>query len=187
MPLLRPVVVADRYLLDSQLLVRRLGGRHILACSASDLRGGDGAALVLVSADCPDSTFQAALSIAATVGLLHEGWVPRERQSHPAVRLITHRHTPPEELRTRVQRVLAGAVCKSLPERAAATEPRLSPRENEVLRLVAQGLANSDIARRLDISPHTVRTHVQSLLTKLNGANRIAAVGAARQAGLLPR
>jgi DNA-binding NarL/FixJ family response regulator len=50
---------------------------------------------------------------------------------------------------------------------------------------MAKGMGNRDIADQLSISPHTVRTHVQALLTKLDRGNRVSAVGAARAAGLL--
>jgi DNA-binding NarL/FixJ family response regulator len=69
--------------------------------------------------------------------------------------------------------------------RPLLAQPTLSPRETEILRLMASGLGNSAIASVLEISPHTVRTHVQAVLTKLNRSSRVAAVGAARQSGLL--
>jgi DNA-binding NarL/FixJ family response regulator len=70
---------------------------------------------------------------------------------------------------------------------AEGDSPCLSRREQEVLHLMAQGLGNRDIATTLDISPHTVRTHVQAVLAKFNKGSRVSAVGAARQAGLLPQ
>jgi DNA-binding NarL/FixJ family response regulator len=58
---------------------------------------------------------------------------------------------------------------------------RLSPREQEVLRLVARGADNVAIAAELFISPHTVKNHISSILAKLHVANRIqAAVAAVR-------
>jgi NarL family two-component system response regulator LiaR len=48
----------------------------------------------------------------------------------------------------------------------------LTEREVEVLRLVAQGLSNDDIAERLVVSARTVRTHVSHILDKLHLANR---------------
>lgn len=62
----------------------------------------------------------------------------------------------------------------------------LTPREREVLRLVATGAANNHVARHLQISPHTVRTHVQNVLAKLGAENRLAATAMARRAGILP-
>ncbi|MDO8212478.1 response regulator transcription factor [Conexibacter sp. CPCC 206217] len=58
----------------------------------------------------------------------------------------------------------------------------LSPREHDVLRLVADGKDNAAIAAQLFISPHTVKNHISSILTKLHVANRIqAAVHAVRE------
>lgn len=61
----------------------------------------------------------------------------------------------------------------------------LTPREVEVLRLLAQGLSNSAIAATLDIRLNTVRNHVQNLLTKLNAHSKLEAVAAAARAGLI--
>jgi len=52
----------------------------------------------------------------------------------------------------------------------------LSPREREVLELVAEGLSNREIARRLVLSEHTVHRHVANLLNKLGVSSRAAAV-----------
>ena len=61
----------------------------------------------------------------------------------------------------------------------------LSERELEVLRLVAVGLPNKTIAKRLDISEHTVKFHVGSILTKLDAVSRTDAVTRAARRGLL--
>jgi ATP/maltotriose-dependent transcriptional regulator MalT len=61
----------------------------------------------------------------------------------------------------------------------------LSSRELEVVRLVADGLANRDIARRLFVSEATVKSHLVHVFTKLGVASRTAAVAAARERGLL--
>lgn len=48
----------------------------------------------------------------------------------------------------------------------------LTRREWEVLRLVAQGLANKEIAKKLNVSQYTVKSHLHSVLVKLNAKNR---------------
>lgn len=61
----------------------------------------------------------------------------------------------------------------------------LSPREMEVLELIAQGLSNQEIAEKLFISIHTVKTHSSNLFSKLDVKRRVQAVNKARQIGLL--
>ena len=61
----------------------------------------------------------------------------------------------------------------------------LSPREREVLALVAQGRSNKEIAEALFVAPSTVKTHVTSLLTKLDADNRAQLATIAAQRGLL--
>ena len=62
--------------------------------------------------------------------------------------------------------------------------PELTEREREVLDLVARGLTNAEIARRLVVSDKTVRNHVSNVFAKLHVASRAAAVARARDAGL---
>lgn len=61
----------------------------------------------------------------------------------------------------------------------------ISPRELEVLQALAAGLANKQIARQLEVSPNTVKTHVARLYEKLGAGRRTEAVRKARELGLL--
>ena len=54
--------------------------------------------------------------------------------------------------------------------------PQLTPRQRELLRLVAAGHTNTQIARRLGLSEGTVRTHLKNIYTRLNVSSRTAAV-----------
>ena len=63
----------------------------------------------------------------------------------------------------------------------------LTPREREVLRLLADGLTNRQIAERLVVSEHTVHRHVTNLLRKLDLPSRTAAAAYAVRSGLLDR
>jgi LuxR family maltose regulon positive regulatory protein len=71
------------------------------------------------------------------------------------------------------------------PTEDALVEP-LSPREQEVLQLIAQGKTNKEIARKLVVAPGTVKAHTASIYRKLDVTNRTEAAARARQFGLLP-
>jgi DNA-binding NarL/FixJ family response regulator len=94
--------------------------------------------------------------------------------------------------------LLAPAVTRRLIGEFARLRPRvgpaperlreLTPRETEVLRLVAEGLSNSEIAERLVLSDETVKTHVSRVLMKLGLRDRTQAVITAYESGLvIPR
>lgn len=70
-------------------------------------------------------------------------------------------------------------------ERMSKGVPTVSARELDVLRLVAEGLANREISRQLFISEGTVKTHLVHAFAKLDADSRTAAVAAARRHGLL--
>jgi len=63
--------------------------------------------------------------------------------------------------------------------------PRLSNRENDVLRLLAQGCSNRAIARQLGLTEATIKGHVSHLLDKLNATSRLEAVVRASESGLI--
>jgi DNA-binding NarL/FixJ family response regulator len=68
---------------------------------------------------------------------------------------------------------------------APAEQPALTPREIEVLRMMAEGEANKSIAWKLGISEHTAKFHVASILGKLNAASRAEAVAIGIRKGLI--
>jgi DNA-binding NarL/FixJ family response regulator len=82
----------------------------------------------------------------------------------------------------------ADAILMPIQEAAAEDEPSpeaLTPREVQVLELVAEGLPNKTIADRLSISDQTVKFHIASLSGKLGAANRTDAVRRAVRRGLI--
>ena len=93
--------------------------------------------------------------------------------------------------------LLAPSITRRLVERFARTTPAsapsapppelasLTPREREVLVLLARGLSNSELAERLTLSEATVKTHVARVLDKLNLRDRVQAVVLAYESGLV--
>ncbi|GAB3224679.1 helix-turn-helix transcriptional regulator [Mycolicibacterium hippocampi] len=79
----------------------------------------------------------------------------------------------------------AMALLRSPRDGAGSSADELSTREVEILRLVAQGLGDGQIAERLFLSPHTVHRHVANIRTKLRTPSRAAAVSYATRHGLL--
>jgi len=71
------------------------------------------------------------------------------------------------------------------PDETAELIDQLTPRETEILELLAQGLANKQIALGLEISEHTVKFHVSSIYAKLGATNRMEAVRMGLQLGLI--
>lgn len=65
-----------------------------------------------------------------------------------------------------------------------AAFPELTERELEILRLIAQGLNNQEIAQKLFLSPKTVRNHITNIFSKLQVADRAQAIVRAREAGV---
>ena len=89
----------------------------------------------------------------------------------------------PDELIARVRRLTTQAEPPSI--RAGTQLEELTPRESEVLRLLAEGLTAAQIAAKLVISPKTVATHVQRILAKLGVHSRTQAVALAYESGFL--
>ncbi len=79
---------------------------------------------------------------------------------------------------------LVGAMVTRFRGGAAQQEQALTEREVRLLRLVAEGLTNREIAERLCLSPHTVKEYVSTLMTKLGARKRAEAVNLAAKRGL---
>jgi DNA-binding NarL/FixJ family response regulator len=91
----------------------------------------------------------------------------------------------------RVHAALLSAAARPAPAGATAAEPAtadlpdgLTQREAEILALIAQGLTNPEIASRLFLSGHTVKTHINRIFAKTGSRDRAAAIGYAHRHGL---
>jgi two-component system, NarL family, response regulator LiaR len=156
--------------------VETLRQMHTHTGAHGDAQGGPVRVLVFTAYDT-DERILGALKAGAQ-GYLLKG-VPRE-ELFRAIRVVSEGGSLLQPL---VTSKLLGHM------RAEANEPpagqELTEREIEVLRLLGQGLRNSDIANRLVISERTVKFHVSSILSKLNATNRTQAVKRAVQMGLI--
>lgn len=96
-----------------------------------------------------------------------------------------------EQLDAALRAVFAGLLVRSntVPEARgfapAEDVPLLTPREREILGLIGEGLSNKGMARRLGISVHTVKFHLEALFTKLDATSRAEAVTKGLRGGVI--
>ena len=115
------------------------------------------------------------------------------------LRAILPRYATPEEIIAAIQAAATGLVAlhpdifdsmlsRIRPGQQSELDPSgqiLTPREIEVLRMIAEGLGNKEIASRLSISDHTVKFHISSIFAKLGASNRAEAVTLGIRHGLI--
>ena len=116
------------------------------------------------------------------------------------VRAILSRESDPDDVLSAIYASYDGLVLLSTPtaeslaalfgdqplEVEAELTEEITSRETDVLRMLAQGLVNKDIAARLGISEHTVKFHISSILDKLGASTRTEAVTLGIRRGLIP-
>jgi len=143
-----------------------------------------------------DSLAGSQLSSEASVVVLSEHSEPRwfAEALRAGVRAILPSNISPDELIAGLEAAAAGLIVLHpaevdglFPAVEPASSPlaELTPRESEVLQMLASGLANKEIAARLAISEHTVKFHVASILGKLGAASRTEAVSLGIRRGLV--
>jgi len=147
-----------------------------------------------------DSLAASQLASEATIVVLSDHSEPRSlvESLRAGVRAVLPSDMPPDQLVAALGAAAAGLIVMHPVEVAAllpAAEPAsrplaeltepLTPREDEVLQMLASGLANKEIAARLAISEHTVKFHVASILGKLGAGSRTEAVSLGIRRGLV--
>jgi two-component system, NarL family, nitrate/nitrite response regulator NarL len=205
-PSLRIAVVADDALVRSGLaavleredalaVTAQLPGDEGVARSALQARA-EAVMWDLGTSPAPrlDGLAQAAAAGLAILALVHADEDATDALGAGA-RGVLSRLAEPARLTAALQAIAAGltvlddtlapvALRPRSPRPAALVEP-LTPRESEVLQLLAQGLANKAIAARLRISDHTVKFHVNAVLGKLGARTRTEAIVYAARLGLV--
>lgn len=114
--------------------------------------------------------------------------------AHPSMNGVFPRDCPQDQLTKGIAAILNGDVWlpRKVLERymaknrtwrrpSAAGTSALTEREIEVLRVMAAGAKNTDIAETLNLSPHTIKTHIYNIFKKINASNRLQAVNWARE------
>ncbi|MCB5180344.1 LuxR C-terminal-related transcriptional regulator [Streptomyces antimicrobicus] len=131
-----------------------------------------------------DDPRRAALALQAGAS----GWVAKDCSLSRLLTVVRgvlreETHLPPALLTGVLRELTAARKHRTDSERLVES---LTPREHEVLRCMVAGLGRKEVAARLFLSPHTVRTHMQNVLGKLGVHSTLAAVALARRAGVRP-
>ena len=124
--------------------------------------------------------------------LPHQGRGPHRHRAGPARRRRRADRVRPARARDAARRRIrpAGSAAPSRSPRPASGPPGARPpdgltqREVEILGLIAQGLTNPEIAERLFLSNHTVKTHINRIFAKTGSRDRVAAIGYAQRHGI---
>ncbi|WMD20291.1 response regulator transcription factor [Achromobacter seleniivolatilans] len=137
-------------------------------------------AILVISAWCTEDAILAALRAGAT------GYVLKERDDIEvslSLRSVLRGGAPIDPFVAR--RIIDELRPRPAEQSETSSDEILSPRENQILRLVAEGLANREIAEQLFLSRYTVECHIKHIYRKLAVSSRTRAVHAARSRGLL--
>ncbi|MGX1853804.1 response regulator transcription factor [Streptomyces sp. NBC_01456] len=168
------VRLAARCDVDVVLMDLQFGGRMLGSQATAEItaRPGGPRVLILTTYDT-DADILAAIEAGATGYLLKDA--------------------PPQELAAAVRTAAAGrsalapTVALRLMDRLRTPASALSRRETEVLQLVAEGLSNAAVSKRLFLSQATVKSHLVHIYAKLGVDSRTSAVAAATARGLIRR
>ncbi len=156
--------------------------RHLAGDLATAASCFEQAAVQYERGGAPFESARARLDLAHVLGAAGQR-AAAEREARTA--LESFKALGAERDATRAQSWLKGRPKHVAGAKRSGSKPPLTGRQLEILRLVAQGLSNPEIAVRLRLSDHTVKRHVANLLTKLGLPSRAAAVAYAALEGLL--
>ena len=176
------------------------GSFGAVASLASFVRNNDLDVIVIDTDSIRDLLLEPTLD--AAIVLLTEVTEARSisRLLRSRVRAILSRESEPDDVLSAIYASYDGLVLLSTPtaeslaavygdqplEVEAELSEEITSRETDVLRMLAEGLVNKDIAARLGISEHTVKFHISSILDKLGASTRTEAVTVGIRRGLIP-
>lgn len=165
---------------DVILMDLRLPDLDGLAATTAILENNPAARVVILTVTAEEDDIAAAVNAGAC------GYVLKDSAVEDIVAAIRAAARGSAWLSPRAAQTLLTRIRQKHPAAAFVTEPEadLSSREMEVLRLLARGLDNNEIAAELSISPRTAKNHVASILAKLGMSNRIQAAVYAVRHGL---
>ena len=169
---------------DVVLMDIRMPGVNGIEATAEITRTLDTKVLILTTFDLDEYAF-GGLRAGASGFLLKD---TRQAELIEAIRTVASGEAV---VSPRITRRMLEMFAGQLPSGATASgqvDPRiasLTPRETEILRLVARGMSNAEIAAELVVSATTVKTHVGSVLAKLGVRDRVQAVVVAYETGLV--
>jgi len=140
-------------------------------------------AILVISAWCTEDAILSALRAGAT------GYVLKERDDIEvalSIRSVLRGGAPIDPfVARRIIEELRPRPAEQADPAGPATDEILSPRESQILRLVAEGLGNREIAEQLHLSRYTVECHIKHIYRKLAVSSRTRAIHTARSRGLL--
>ncbi|MFC5382591.1 response regulator [Aquipuribacter nitratireducens] len=172
------LAAAHEHAPDVCLLDINMPGSGLLA-TADITRDLPGTAVVMLTASRDDEDLFAALRAGAS-GYLVKDMDP-SRIAAALRGVLAGEAALPRWLVRRVVDELRSAPARVAPLRARRSPSQLTPREQEILDLMAEGLTTDQIARRLFVAQVTVRTHISTVLRKLRVPDRAAAVRLAQE------
>ncbi|MBX6749791.1 MAG: response regulator transcription factor [Micromonosporaceae bacterium] len=158
----------DVVIMDLQLADKSSG----LEATRTLRRSNPQMGIVVLTMYAGDDTLFGALEAGASA------FVPKSAPADEVVAAARHAASAPSAF-------TADGLADAMKRRLAPSGPQLSPRESQVLRLLAEGMSVAGIAKQLYVSESTAKTHISKLYEKLNSANRAQALMTALKLGLL--
>ncbi len=200
------IVVADDALVAARLeaLLREVASARVVIAATRQLPtlAAESAPGIVILAMSAQATARAlatlrsagrALPAIVITSAPHAAWTARARRD--GVRAVLRHDATAEELAAAIAATRAGLLAlhpdavdgapAAAATPAAGAAAALTPREHDVLEMMAEGMSNRAIAVRLKISRHTAKFHVASVLTKLGARSRTEAVTAGVRQGLI--